>query len=199
MSSQPPAVPLADRSPTVFVPEIGTAKIIRGDSLWQISRRIYGKGTRYTVIFDANQPQIRNPDLIYPGQIFVLPADGTAAVLQAGVLDLELAAGQRMGDGAVTDFLGGSPAEHPDRYAAASQTRLAPTGVPVLCVHGEADTTVPPEQSRRYAEVDPAAEVALVDGDHMVVIDVAGPAWQITTTWLDRHRTAGPHRPTLGP
>ena len=123
----------------------------------------------------------------------------TAAVLQAGVLDLELAAGQRMGDGAVTDFLGGSPAEHPDRYAAASPTRLAPTGVPVLCVHGEADTTVPPEQSRRYAEVDPAAEVALVDGDHMVVIDVAGPAWQITTTWLDRHRTAGPHRPTLGP
>jgi nucleoid-associated protein YgaU len=83
MSSQPPAVPLADRSPTVFVPEIGTAKIIRGDSLWQISRRIYGKGTRYTVIFDANQPQIRNPDLIYPGQIFVLPADGTAAVPQA--------------------------------------------------------------------------------------------------------------------
>ncbi|MGU3362847.1 LysM peptidoglycan-binding domain-containing protein [Methylobacterium sp. M6A4_1b] len=73
----------ADRSPTVFVPEIGTAKIIRGDSLWQISRRIYGKGTRYTVIFDANQPQIRNPDLIYPGQIFVLPTDGTAAVPQA--------------------------------------------------------------------------------------------------------------------
>ncbi|KQP30791.1 hypothetical protein ASF49_12495 [Methylobacterium sp. Leaf104] len=72
-----------DRGPTVFVPEIGTAKIIRGDSLWQISRRIYGKGTRYTVIFDANQPQIRNPDLIYPGQIFVLPTDGTAAVPQA--------------------------------------------------------------------------------------------------------------------
>ena len=73
---------LAERSPTVFVPEIGTATIIRGDSLWQISRRIYGKGTRYTVIYDANQPQIRNPDLIYPGQIFVLPTDGTAAVPQ---------------------------------------------------------------------------------------------------------------------
>ena len=74
---------LAERSPTVFVPEIGTTTIIRGDSLWQISRRIYGKGTRYTVIFDANQPQIRNPDLIYPGQIFVLPTDGTAAVPQS--------------------------------------------------------------------------------------------------------------------
>jgi nucleoid-associated protein YgaU len=69
-------------TPTVYVPEIGTARIVRGDSLWQISRRIYGKGTRYTVIFDANQPQIRNPDLIYPGQIFVLPSDGTAVGTQ---------------------------------------------------------------------------------------------------------------------
>lgn len=89
----PPAVPREAALPaalqdmaggTVFIPEIGTAKIARGDSLWQISRRIYGKGTRYTVIFDANQSQIRNPDLIYPGQIFVLPTDGTAAVRQEG-------------------------------------------------------------------------------------------------------------------
>ena len=58
---------------TVFIPEIGTAKIARGDNLWQISRRVYGRGTRYTVIFDANQSQIRNPDRIYPGQVFVLP------------------------------------------------------------------------------------------------------------------------------
>ncbi|KQT80737.1 LysM peptidoglycan-binding domain-containing protein [Methylobacterium sp. Leaf466] len=65
---------------TVFIPEIGTARIARGDNLWQISRKVYGKGTRYTVIFDANQSQIRNPDLIYPGQIFVLPTDGAAAV-----------------------------------------------------------------------------------------------------------------------
>ncbi|MDB5645792.1 LysM peptidoglycan-binding domain-containing protein [Methylobacterium sp.] len=83
------APPVAPATPpegprTVFVPEIGTARIVRGDSLWQISRRIYGKGTRYTVIFDANQPQIRNPDLIYPGQIFVLPSDGSAAVPQDG-------------------------------------------------------------------------------------------------------------------
>lgn len=60
---------------TVFIPEIGTAKIARGDNLWQISRRVYGKGTRYTVIFDANQSQIRNPDRIYPGQVFVLPTN----------------------------------------------------------------------------------------------------------------------------
>ncbi|MCJ2013201.1 LysM peptidoglycan-binding domain-containing protein [Methylobacterium sp. J-076] len=62
-------------SGAVFVPEIATARIIRGDSLWQISKRTYGRGERYTVIYDANQTQIRNPDLIYPGQLFVLPND----------------------------------------------------------------------------------------------------------------------------
>lgn len=46
-----------------------------GNSLWRISRAIYGEGARYAVIFDRNQDQIRNPDLIYPGQIFVLPKD----------------------------------------------------------------------------------------------------------------------------
>lgn len=57
----------------VIVPEIRTTRVEHGDSLWQISRRIYGKGTRYTIIYGANQKQIRDPDLIYPGQIFVLP------------------------------------------------------------------------------------------------------------------------------
>ncbi|MET0369631.1 MAG: LysM peptidoglycan-binding domain-containing protein, partial [Methylobacterium sp.] len=60
-------------SGAVFVPSIATARITRGDNLWQISKRIYGRGERYTVIYDANQGQIRDPDLIYPGQIFVLP------------------------------------------------------------------------------------------------------------------------------
>ncbi|KAB0266718.1 LysM peptidoglycan-binding domain-containing protein [Microvirga brassicacearum] len=58
---------------TVVIPNIDTAIVSRGDSLWRISQRIYGKGYRYTVIYGANQTQIRNPNLIYPGQIFVLP------------------------------------------------------------------------------------------------------------------------------
>ncbi|MCJ2132673.1 LysM peptidoglycan-binding domain-containing protein [Methylobacterium sp. J-026] len=62
-------------SGAVYVPEISTAKITRGDNLWRISQRTYGRGERYTVIYDANQTQIRDPDLIYPGQIFVLPTD----------------------------------------------------------------------------------------------------------------------------
>jgi nucleoid-associated protein YgaU len=60
---------------TVLIPEINTAIVARGDNLWNISRRIYGQGLRYTVIYGANQPQIRNPDLIYPGQVFVLPPE----------------------------------------------------------------------------------------------------------------------------
>jgi len=60
-------------SSKVTVPGIETARIERGDSLWRISRRTYGEGERYTLIYDANQDQIRHPDLIYPGQILVLP------------------------------------------------------------------------------------------------------------------------------
>ncbi len=44
-----------------------------GNSLWRIAQRTYGQGLRYTVIFEANDDQIRDPDLIYPGQVFVVP------------------------------------------------------------------------------------------------------------------------------
>jgi len=49
--------------------------IRRGDTLWQISRRVYGKGVRYTTIYLANQDQIQNPDQIQPGQIFGVPEE----------------------------------------------------------------------------------------------------------------------------
>jgi len=48
--------------------------IRRGDNLWTISRRLYGKGVRFSTIYEANTDQIRDPHWIYPGQIFVLPA-----------------------------------------------------------------------------------------------------------------------------
>jgi nucleoid-associated protein YgaU len=54
-------------------PPIATTTVSRGDSLWRLSRDAYGAGTRYAVIYKANREQIRNPNLIYPGQIFVLP------------------------------------------------------------------------------------------------------------------------------
>ena len=47
--------------------------IVKGDNLWNIARAHYGEGLQYTIIFNANKDQIRDPDLIYPGQNFSLP------------------------------------------------------------------------------------------------------------------------------
>ena len=44
-----------------------------GNSLWQIARQLYGSGVQYTFIFIENSDQIRDPDKIYPGQVFTLP------------------------------------------------------------------------------------------------------------------------------
>ncbi|MFN3766598.1 MAG: LysM peptidoglycan-binding domain-containing protein [Aliihoeflea sp.] len=51
----------------------GAVIIRRGDTLWRISRRVYGRGVRYSTIYLANQEQIRDPDMIWPGQIFSVP------------------------------------------------------------------------------------------------------------------------------
>ncbi|MBU4528405.1 MAG: LysM peptidoglycan-binding domain-containing protein [Hoeflea sp.] len=51
----------------------GAVIIRRGDTLWQISRRTYGQGVRYTTIYVANRSQIQNPDRIKPGQVFSVP------------------------------------------------------------------------------------------------------------------------------
>ncbi len=47
--------------------------IRKGDTLWQISRRVYGRGVRYTTIYLANQDLIDNPNRIAPGQVFGVP------------------------------------------------------------------------------------------------------------------------------
>lgn len=54
-------------------PKKGRIIIQPGNNLWKLSRVIYGKGMSYTVIYEANKGQIRDPDLIYPGQIFATP------------------------------------------------------------------------------------------------------------------------------
>ena len=54
---------------------LGEGKVVvqPGASLWRIARRAYGRGAQYTVIYEANADQIRDPDLIYPGQVFTVP------------------------------------------------------------------------------------------------------------------------------
>jgi len=62
------------RAEPVVAQEGDTVVVVQpGASLWRIARHSYGTGMRYTVIYEANRTQIRNPDLIYPGQVFVVP------------------------------------------------------------------------------------------------------------------------------
>ena len=52
-----------------------TYTVVRGDCLWNIAKRFYGNGAKYTVIYDANRGVIGgNPNLIYPGQVLTIPA-----------------------------------------------------------------------------------------------------------------------------
>lgn len=48
-------------------------RIVKGDCLWSIAKQLYGTGFAYVTIYQANKNQIRDPDLIYPNQVFVLP------------------------------------------------------------------------------------------------------------------------------
>ena len=50
-----------------------TYTVKKGDCLWNIAKQFYGKGSEYTKIFDANTNQIVNPNLIYVGQVLVIP------------------------------------------------------------------------------------------------------------------------------
>lgn len=90
-----PAVTLPAAPPSVTAaalqPVDGAVIIRRGDTLWQISRRVYGRGVRYSTIYLANQKQISDPDRIWPGQVFSVP-DKTGEGEQA---DMEAVADQK--------------------------------------------------------------------------------------------------------
>lgn len=53
-----------------------TYTVVKGDCLWNIAKKFYGSGAKYTIIYNANKGVIGgNPNLIYPGQVFTIPAD----------------------------------------------------------------------------------------------------------------------------
>jgi len=66
-------LPFERAAPEDIVLNQGRVVVQPGNSLWRIARYVYGEGVRYTVIYEANADQIRDPDLIYPGQVFDLP------------------------------------------------------------------------------------------------------------------------------
>jgi nucleoid-associated protein YgaU len=69
------ATPLFGRRPhsVIAAAKRATTVVAGGDSLWRISLAKFGKGEQYSLIYDANRNQIRNPDRIFPGQRLVIP------------------------------------------------------------------------------------------------------------------------------
>ncbi len=49
-------------------------EVKKGDNLWKIAEKHYGNGSKYPEIFEANKPMLKDPDLIYPGQMLRIPA-----------------------------------------------------------------------------------------------------------------------------
>ena len=47
--------------------------VAKGDTLWAIAKKYYGDGSKYTKIFEANKGVLKNPNVIYPGQVLALP------------------------------------------------------------------------------------------------------------------------------
>jgi acetyl esterase/lipase len=113
----------------------------------------------------------------------------TAAVAQAGIVDLEEASRLRLAGAVVHELLGGTPEEHPERYALASPLRRLPLGVPLLLVHGARDESVPPAMSRAFAEAARAAGDACtleeVPGEgHPEHLEPDSRAWRAVVDWL---------------
>jgi nucleoid-associated protein YgaU len=56
-----------------IIESVQTKRVATGHTLWELSRNYYGDPTRYPVIYEANKWEIHNPNLIYPGQVVVVP------------------------------------------------------------------------------------------------------------------------------
>jgi nucleoid-associated protein YgaU len=54
-------------------PEKQFYTVKKGDYLSKIAKEVYGDAKKYPVIFEANKPMLKDPDLIYPGQVLVIP------------------------------------------------------------------------------------------------------------------------------
>jgi acetyl esterase/lipase len=112
--------------------------------------------------------------------------DLTGVVAQAGVLSLDAAYDEHLGGGAVAAFLGHRPGPDDARLDPIQQV---PLEIPVHCIHGTDDTTVPVSQSRDYVAAARAAGATAglteVAGDHFVVIDPRSGVWRETLTVLD--------------
>jgi pimeloyl-ACP methyl ester carboxylesterase len=117
-----------------------------------------------------------------------------AAVSQAGVLDLRLAA-QLVPSAEPTQALLGDLENHPDRYELASPRERVPLGIPQLVLHGDRDDAVSIRIATSYAGAARAAgdacELVVLSGTgHFEHIDAGSPAWHVARDWLAGYASA---------
>lgn len=115
------------------------------------------------------------------------PVPLRGVVSLAGLLDLEEAWNRHLSNDAVVELLGGTPAEVPERYAAASPLALLPVTTPHVLLHGDDDDLVPLAISESYqaqamATGSPSELYVLPGMDHFDVIDSQSPAWSTVLT-----------------
>jgi nucleoid-associated protein YgaU len=58
-----------------FEREVRSYTVVAGDSLSKIAKREYGDAQKWQQIYEANRDKIKDPDLIYPGQVLNIPAE----------------------------------------------------------------------------------------------------------------------------
>lgn len=68
----PQPVRETENSPAPSGDSVQTYTVAKGDCLWNIAKKFYGDGGKYTVIYEANKDKIKNPNLIYDGQVLVI-------------------------------------------------------------------------------------------------------------------------------
>ena len=104
-----------------------------------------------------------------------------AAVALGGVCDLAAAAGERLGNDAVAELLGGSPSDVPDAYADADPAARLPLRRRQVLLHGARDDRVPLAHARLYAARAVAAgddcRLVELDADHFAPIDPRSTVW----------------------
>jgi dipeptidyl aminopeptidase/acylaminoacyl peptidase len=175
----------------------------RGWAVWNIEYRRLGDGGGWPATLDDVRAAIEALPLDASrvvaighsagGQLAVwAAAEGlvTAAVSQAGALDLHELARLGTSDHVVRQFLGGTPDEVPHRYDTASPVRRLPIGVPLLLVHGERDDDVPVHVSCEFAAAARAADddcelVVIDDEGHYEHLEPGSRCWHAVTTWLE--------------
>jgi hypothetical protein len=72
-SDSKPKVSAQNIRPAETAPKVKTYTVKPGDCLWNIAKKYYDDGSKYTIIYNANKDKIKNPNLIYPDQVFVIP------------------------------------------------------------------------------------------------------------------------------